>query len=175
MKYFTNEVLETGKDFERICGLYREQLKGLRALVSKQAWEFFYLGFGRWGLHDASILRFSAGDGLNYLADGRTPFRINKRRTAVEIQILNRHQNLLYTFACNSVRKIVFDYAPDDPPMGWKAIDDINTYELTSGSKAPLSLEFLFVSEATILVEFARLKFSRRRVRRQYDSSEAYA
>jgi len=40
----------------------------------------------------------------------------------------------------------------------------LETYELTSVNKYWLSLEFLFSSNATLLVEFGRLKFKRQHV-----------
>ncbi len=69
MKYFSQKALDRG--FTRTCRAYQRQLAKLEGRVSRQAWNFFALGFRGWGLHDARLLAFSVGDGLDHLADGR--------------------------------------------------------------------------------------------------------
>jgi hypothetical protein len=158
---------EIHKQFLKNCKAYRNQLAKLRPRLSKQAWIFFF-GFRRWGLHDARLLNFSVGDGLDYRANGKQPFEINNRRAKVQIRVLNRLQNLLYTFTCGGVRKVEFDYPSDEPLFNWGRIDLLNTYELTAADKRYLRLEFQFTSGATALVECIRIKFSRERIRRRY-------
>jgi hypothetical protein len=189
MEYFAKEFAKADNDpslskaqdaaihrkFFRASKAYSKQLQKLRPRLSKQAWNFFYLGFGRWGLHDAELLSFAVGDGLDYRADGRHPFAINKAKTTARIRILNRHQNLLCTFTCSGVLKAVFDYPTDDPLGDSRRVDMLLTYELTAADSRHLCIEFLFVSGATILVEFTRLKFSRERIHRRYPSSERYS
>jgi hypothetical protein len=189
MKYFTKEFPKADNDpslskaqqesvhrkFLRNCRAYSKQLEKLRPRLSKQAWNFFYFGFARWGLHDARLLSFAAGDGLEYRADGRQPFRINKQKAVARIRILDRHQNLLCTFTCRGVSKAVFDYPSDDPLWDLGRIDDLLTYELTAADGRHLRLEFLFASGATILVEFTRLKFTRQRIRRRYPLTARYS
>src|SRR5213595_3673367 len=108
MKYFTKEFIKADdksalskarrqaidRKFDRNCKAYRRQLARLESRISKQAWNFFYSGFARWGLHDARLISFTAGDGLDYRANGKQPFRINKQKAKVRIQILNHDQNL---------------------------------------------------------------------------------
>ncbi len=189
MKYFTKEFSKADNDpslskaqreavhrkFLKSCEAYSRQLEKLRPRLSRQAWNFFCLGFGQWGLHDAELLSFSAGDGIDYRADGKRPFRINKAKTAVRIVFLNRLQNLLCTFTCSEVSKAVFDYPTNDILGDSKRIDMLLTYELTAADSRKLRLEFLFVSGATILVEFSRLKFRRQRIRRRYPSGAMYS
>lgn len=190
MKYFTKEFPKADNDpslskarceaihrnFLRACDAYRKQLKKLRPRLSRQAWNFFYFGFARWGLHDAHLLSFSAGDGLDYAADGRRPFRYNRQKAAARIRILDRHQNLLTTFTCVGVWRAVFDYPSGDPLSdNWGRVDHLLTYEMTAANGGLLSLEFLFASGATILVEFKRLQFKRQRVRRQYSATAIHA
>jgi hypothetical protein len=59
---------------------------------------------------------------------------------------------------------MVFNYPVQDSRRDWHRIDYLETYELTAVNKRYLSLEFLFSSNATLLVEFGRLKFRRHRV-----------
>lgn len=143
---------------------YKKQLEKLEGRVSRQAWNFFYFGFGRWSLHDAHLLSFAAGDGLDFAGDGGHRFKYNDEKSKVRIMILNRHQNLLCTFSCNDIRRVFFNDPPEQAPWNWSRFDYLDRYELTSVNKRYLRLEFLFSSGATILVEFSRLKFSRQRV-----------
>jgi|SRR5882762_1456616 hypothetical protein len=163
MKYFSQKALDRG--FKRPFRAYQKQLAKLEGRVSRQAWNFFAFGFRRWGLHDARLLAFSVGDGLDHLADGRQQFDKNKQRAKVRILILNREQTLLYSFVCTDVRKVVFKYPVQNTRWDSRQIELLETYELTAVNKRYLSLEFLFSSNATLLVEFGQLKFKRQRVR----------
>lgn len=162
MKYFSKKTLDRG--FKRNLGAYQKQLAKLEGRVSRLAWNFFALGFGRWGLHDARLLAFAVGDGLDHLAEGRGQFDENRQNAKVRILILNRKQTLLYSFVCTDVRKVVFKYSVQSGRWDSGQIELLETYELTSVNKNYLSLEFLFSSSATLLVEFGRLKFNRQRV-----------
>jgi len=108
MKYFSQNALDRG--FETSFKAYQKQLAKLEGRVSRQAWNFFAFGFRGWGLHDARLLAFSVGDGLDHLADGRQQFDENNQKAKVRILILNRKQTLLYSFVCTDVRKTVFKY-----------------------------------------------------------------
>jgi hypothetical protein len=179
MKYFTKEFPKADnsrslsnlqqaaihRKFLRNCKAYRKQLTKLEGRISQEAWNFIYFGFGRWGLHDAHLLSFAAGDGLDHPADGSLPFNYDTQKAKVRFLILNWHQNLLYSFNCSGIRKAVFDYPTDDPLWNLGRLDYILTYELTAVNERFLRLEFLFSSGATILVEFVRLRFKRQRVR----------
>jgi hypothetical protein len=165
MKYFSQKVLDRG--FKRNFSAYQKQLAKLQGRVSRQAWNFFAFGFRGWGLHDARLLAFSVGDGLDHLADARQQFDKNEQKAKVQILILNRKQTLLYTFVCTDVRKVVFKYPVQKTRRDSRQIELLETYELTAVDKHYLSLEFLFSSNATLLVEFERLKFKRQRVRQR--------
>jgi hypothetical protein len=189
MKYFAKEAIRADNDssltpsqqkanhrkFNRNCKAYNKQLLKLESRISKQAFNFFYLGFTRWGLHDARLVSFSAGDGLDYRANGKQPFRINRQKAGVRIEILNYEQNLFYTFHFTGIRKTVFDFPSDDPLCNSDRVDGLFTYELTAAGKRFLRLEFLFTSGAIILIEFAKLQFARKRVRRRYAIGEMYS
>lgn len=189
MKYFTKEFIRAynsptrsaaerkrmDRKLRRNSRAYGRQLEKLRTRLSRQAWNFFYCGFARWGLHDARLLSFVAGDGLDYQANGKYPFRRNNQKLKVRIQILNYQQNLLYTFTCTGIRKAVFDFPTEDPLWVRGQVDDLHSYELTAVNRRFLRLEFLFVSGSTILVEFARLKFRRQRIKRRYPIGRIYA
>jgi hypothetical protein len=163
MKYFSQKALDRG--FTRTFRAYQRQLAKLEGRVSRQAWNFFALGFRGWGLHDARLLAFSVGDGLDHLADGRQRFDENNQKTKVRILILNRKQTLLYSFVCADIRTVAFKYPVQSSRSDFHRIELLETYELTAVNKHYLSLEFLFSSKATLLVEFGRLKFKRQRVR----------
>ena len=130
------------------------------------------MGFGGWGLHDAYLLAFAAGDALNHLSDGDRPFDENKERAKVRILILNRNHTFLYSFVCTDIHRVVFNYPKQDPRWDSRRIELLETYELTAVNRHYLSLEFLFSSNARLLVEFRRLKFRRQRLGRKIQREE---
>jgi len=180
MKYFTQEDSEPSasaslskarrkvldRKFSRNWKAYQKQLKKLEGRIPRKAWNFFYFGFGGWGLHDALLIDFSAGDGLDHVANGSRPFNENGQQTQVRIRILNRKQTFLYSFVCKDIRRVIFNCPLQDPRWDCHRIELLETYELTAVNKRCLRLEFLFSSNTTLLVEFGRLKFRRQRVRR---------
>jgi len=78
MKYFSQKAFDRG--FKKNFSAYQKQLAKLQGRVSRQAWNFFAFGFRGWGLHDARLLAFSVGDGLDHLADARQQFDKNEQR-----------------------------------------------------------------------------------------------
>ena len=177
MKYFKKEANSDRKGsvslnnahrkaFARNFRAYQKQLVRLQGRISRQAWNFFALGFGGWSLHDATLLSFTVGDGLDYQFKEAEHFDVNKRREKVRIQFLNRQKTMLYSFICTDIRKVVFNYPVQDRRWDWRRVDDLDTYELTAAGKYHLSLEFQFSSDAVLQIEFRQLKFLRQRVNR---------
>jgi hypothetical protein len=176
MKYFT-EVdsqgngraslrVAQGKESERKFKAYQKQLTKLQGRISQQAWNFFAFGFGGWGLHDARLLAFTAGDGLECLTDRSRRFDQTRQKAKARILFLNREQTLSYSFVCSDIRMVAFNYPIQDQRWNFGRIELLETYELKAANKHYLSLEFLFSSKATLLIEFGRLKFDRNRVPR---------
>jgi hypothetical protein len=161
MKYFSQTAHDRG--FKRNFRAYQKQLAKLEGRISRQAWNLFVFGFGGWGLHDADLLSFTVGDGLDHLIDGSRLFNFNKGKAKVRILFLNEKQTLLYSFVCTNIRRAVFNYPVQDTRWDWHRVEHLLTYELAAINKHYLSLEFLFSSNATLLVEFGRLKFNRQR------------
>jgi hypothetical protein len=171
MKYFKRKdnrgCKAQQKALERNCRAYQKQLARLQGRVSQQAWNFFAFGFAGWGLHDAILLSFAAGDGLDYQFRATEDFDVNKSKGRVRIQFLNRQRTMVYSFVCTDIRKVVFSYSTQDRRWDWHRIGLLETYELTAAGKQHLSLEFQFSSNTMLHVEFGRLKFLRQRVNRR--------
>jgi len=55
-----------------------------------------------------------------------------------------------------------------------KSLADLYIYELTATDKKRLQLGFLFGSGASVMIEFQRLVFRRRRIKRKYELGEMY-
>lgn len=165
MKYFTQDNISSGK-WARDFRAYHKQLDKLQGRISRQAWNFFALGFGGWGLHDATLLSLSVGDGLDHPLDGSRPFNFDKEKTKVRLLILNRKQTMLYSFLCSKIRKVAFNYPRQNPRWDGHRIEHLDRYELTSADKKHLRLEILFSSQVKVLVEFGQLKFRRQLVKR---------
>jgi hypothetical protein len=78
------------------------------------------------------------------------------------LEFLTYAADCLYTFECRGVQKIenyLFTQKPD------KDLGDLYAYELRATSGRRLALGFLFVSGATIDLEFERLIFRMRRTK----------
>lgn len=189
MKYFPKEFLkadnnsslskrkrrELDRKFKLNSAAYKRQLEKLQPRLSKQAWDFFWYGFGETGLHDGGLLSLETGDGLDYVANGKKPFRCNYQNARVRMQFLNFEQVLLYTFDFRQIRKLIVEFPSDDPLWNLGKFDNIYTYELTAAGKRCLRFEVFFTSGAIILVEFDKLVFTRKRINRRYPEGAKYS
>jgi hypothetical protein len=188
MKYFTYNLVAAANDwikqtreesrlaekqFWATVEDYYSELEGLKFRVSRPAWHFFRHGFGRYGLHDARLLSFTVGDGLDYVPDGTKPFRLNLQRTTAKVEFLNYEQDLHYVFALRGVRRVRSDLLVEEWTYA-KSLGDLYIYELISADKDHLQLGFLFASGATIVIQFRRLVFRRWRIKRKYKEGKMY-
>jgi hypothetical protein len=188
MKYLTynliaaaNDWVEQTEDERRLAEnrlrsaveSYRHELGILKPRVSREAWEFFRHGSDRYGLHDARLLSFIVGDGLDYVPDGSQPFLINRQRAAAHVEFLNHEQDFHYRFDLRGVSRVRGDLFVDEESYA-KSIGDLYTYELTEIDKDTLQLGFLFATGASVIVQFQRLLFRRRRVKREYEVGDIY-
>lgn len=187
MKYFTNELIATvnewnkptarelrlaQKRFQAAREKYRVELESLKPRLSKAGWDFFKYGRDEHGLHDARLLSFKIGDGLNYTPDGSSPFRLSYQHTSAVMEFLNYEQSFHYTFDLRRVREVrteLFAYADFSNSLG-----DLYLLELTETDDRQLQLGFLFASGATIVVQFKRLVFRRRGIKRKYEIGEMF-
>src|SRR5215471_5776295 len=179
MKYFSYELIATAnrwveqtaekmREAETLLGKagedYRRELDSLRPRLSRAAWDFFRHGFARTGLHDANLLSFNIGDGLDYRADGKAPFRLNLQKLSARLEFLNYEQDFHYTFEFRGVTRAqcdLFSAAPGGPGVG-----DLFTYELVSIDDDHLQFGCLFAVGASITIQFRKLIFRRRRTNR---------
>ena len=153
---------------------YRRELENLRPRLSKAAWDFFMYGRDEYGLHDARLLSFRIGDGLDYAPDGSSPFRLNHQHTAAILEFLNYEQSFHYTFDLRRVSRVESDlFAYEEPVL--ESLGDLYLLELTASDGEKLQLGFLFASGASLVIEFRRLVFRRRRIKRKYRIGEMYS
>jgi hypothetical protein len=188
MKYFNKELMAAANDwveqtaeerfnasreFEEAVKRYHRSLHQLKQRISGQAWSFFEGGHGRQGLHDGRLISLSVGDGLDYQADGSSAFRVNHQKTAASVVFLNYEQDLLYTFGLRRVNRICSDLSRCDA-SNW-CLGDLFTYEIVAIDDDLLQLGFLFASGSSIVAQFARLVFRRRRIKRKYPAEERFS
>lgn len=152
---------------------YHRALDRLEGRISKQAWNFFRFGFRRYGLHDARLLRLCVGDGLRYIANGKTPFYLNRNRAVARFEFISYYQEFLCIFECRGLTG-TWCNLPVDEWLSSQPIGDLSTYELTAKGPKKLRLGFVFATGATIVVEFRKLVFRRKRLPRKYDAGEMY-
>jgi len=189
MKYFKYEIVAAGDDlieqtgselrlaqkrFRAAIQKYQRELESLKPRVTGAAWDFFRHGFGERGLHDARLLSLRVGDGLDYTPDGASPFQLNRQHTSTAVEFLNYEQSLHYVFDLRGVSRVSTDLFIEEQSYA-KSLGDLYIYELTALDQNILQLGFLFASGATIVVQFKRLVFRRRRIKRQYETGEMYS
>lgn len=188
MKYFTYELISAANDwieqteeehrqaekrFRSQVENYQIELESLASRVSQKAWDFFRYGANEYGLHDGRLLSLTVGDGLNYSPDGTSPFLLNFQRMSARIEFLNYEQDFHYLFELRGVKSVRNDlFIEEDDPT--KSIGDLYSNELTEADKDTLQLGFLFASGATIIVQFQKLIFRRKRIKRKYNIGEMY-
>ncbi len=188
MKYFTYELVaatndwidqtekqnkRTEKRFWQVVADYHTQLEELKPRLSKPAWKFFRYGFAETGLHDGRLLSLSVGDGLNYAADGTSPFRINRQRALARVEFLNYGQVYCHVFELQGLRSASMDLCVEEDSMA-QSIGDLLTYELMAVDGEYLGLGFLFTTGGEIAFKFRRLVYRRRRLQEQYDLGQVY-
>ena len=187
MRYFTRELIAAANDwvdqspaeqkqaearFHSAVEQYQSQLDHLKSRVSRDAWQFFRYGYGSEGLHDARLLSLQVGDGLKYIADGTEPFRLNRQRTSLIVEFLNYEQTARYVFDLRQVKRLSCDLFVENQSYA-KSIGDLYTYELTTAGD-DLELGLLFATGATIVAQFGKLVFRKKRLKREYEATEMY-
>jgi hypothetical protein len=188
MKYFTYELIaaandwidQTGKELRRaekrldsVFEKYLREVDSLMPRISAPAWNFFRHGFGEQSLHDARLLSFTVGDGLNYSPDGASPFLLNRQHTSAIVEFLNYEQSSHYVFDLRGVKHVRSDLFVYEGSFA-KSLGDVYIYELTASDDKGLQLGFLFASGATLVIKFKRLVFRKRRITREYEVGEMY-
>jgi hypothetical protein len=151
---------------------YHRSLQDLKPRISRQAWNFFENGYGRWGLHDGRLISLSIGDGLDYRLDGNVPFRINHQRTTARVKFLNYEQDLFYTFDLRGISRVRSDLMKCEA-RNWD-LGDLFTYEIVAVDENLLQLGFPFASGASIGAQFKKLIFRKKRITRKYPAGEMY-
>ncbi len=181
MRYFTKELIAAANDWieqspaehkqaearlDSVFNQYMRQLDQLKDRLSRDAFQFFRHGYGSEGLHDARLLSLQVGDGLGFIADGTQPFRINRQHTSVIVEFLNYEQTAHYIFDLRNVKRLSCDLFVDEESYA-KSIGDLYTYELTADGD-DLQLGLLFATGATIIVQFGKLVFRKKRLERSH-------
>jgi hypothetical protein len=165
----------TDQQADRAGAAYRKHLAGLRSRLSKQAWEYFWLGFAEKSIHDAHLISLSVGDGLV-----RLPKQFASNSIKIKAEFLNQNDKYRFIFTYRVIRKFSFEF---DATLGAYFIDlatkkyffNPNTYlernrldhvigdELTGTGKKYLRHEVVFRSGARFVVIAEQISFSRKR------------
>jgi hypothetical protein len=188
MRYFTYGLISAANDWieqtaedqrsaERrllaVTRRYEKQLNTLEPRLSREAWRFFRFGRGRESLHDARLISACIGDGLEFAANGKVPFRLNRQRTTALLKFLNYEQDRIYLFDLRKVSRFSGDlFRSEDSYAG--SIGDLYTYELTAANSRELQLGFLFASGASMVIQCERLLLRKRRLQREYELGDIY-
>jgi hypothetical protein len=153
---------------------YRRQLERLRPRLSKKAWDYFWFGFAKSGIHDAKLISLSIGDGLKQL-----PRRLGPAdKLGIRAEFLNQNRKYRFVFSYSRIKRFCFNF---DATLGAHFIelasgkplfepkhyvennhlDDVLADELSAVDKTYLRHEFIFASGASFAVEAAKISFDR--------------
>lgn len=162
------------KEWDAAVAGYLKELDGLKGRVSGPAWEFLRYGREEKGLDDGRLISATVGDGLDYTVGGDQPFRLNKQKLSARIEFINYEQNRFYTFYLKGVESYKSELFSEERRYA-KGVGDLYLLELSAVDDKLLQLGFLFASGATIVAQFRRLVFRRKRIVRKYDQGEMYS
>lgn len=142
---------------------YLRQLGGLAGRMSKQTLSLF--SNPKQPLFDADLFRWSFGDSLAYSGLRKRRMR---RSTSVEATFCSFDGNTFHDLTYSGVASVNVD-VPNRRwfswPTGNSRIDSLLTNELTALDTELMKHAFLFVSGATISIEFEQVKWKNRRNR----------
>jgi|WetSurMetagenome_2_1015567.scaffolds.fasta_scaffold677127_1 hypothetical protein len=179
MKFFPYELIASANDWldespkavrraisqlEKASTAYNHHLNQIRQRVSSRAWQFFRYGVMDKSLHDATLLRLVTGDTLSSTSRGHFDRR-NRSRITASFEFLSFNESWIAEFNCKNVQSVKADLR-SEPPMLWN-LGDLFIYELRAASPTTLALGFLFASGSEIEIEFGKLVFRRRIVKRE--------
>jgi hypothetical protein len=162
------------RDWER----YRKHLASLRPRLSKKTWKYFWEGFAETGIHDARLIALTIGDSLRPV-----PVRSRLNPVTIKAEFINQSSKYLFSFNYSKIKRFDFqfdatagehpiDLATDkdfhDAPayLERNELGDVMGDELTAVDNVYLRHEILFVSQARVVIEAAKLSFTQSPARR---------
>lgn len=139
--------------------VYAERLEKLRPRLNQRNFEFF-----KKGLHDGRVLSFSVGEGLflNFAENPQLDINKDFSITNVQIKVINACFDALYDLKYTTVSKVLFDF-PSDTPLWGNSIGNWGYDEISEIDEKNLRHEILFSSGTTILIEFEKFSFKKKK------------
>jgi len=167
MKYYTKELWaginqrdrkraeEAERQWCKNDRMYQKYLKRVRPQLTKSAKNFF----GKVNLHDGALISFSTGDVIKRKKHFVSP------KSFAEINVVESTGKYVYTLLYAELRKCLVDYHPDAPHSAgdYWTYDDWGYDEFSLTRDKWMRHEILFLSGATILLEFRRFSYRRER------------
>lgn len=149
------------EDSEKKFKEYAKQLEKLRPKLNKRNFEFFQKG-----LHDAQLISFSSGDGLDLDLESSKPLSLKSfsGETLVKMKLISKWFDAIYDLKYKKVSKAVFDF-PSNEPLFWGIGSDIGDWgydELSQVDEKIFRHEILFSSGTTILIEFEKFVYKKK-------------
>jgi hypothetical protein len=148
---------------------YYKHLDKIVGRLQPAAYDFFKFGFGETGLHDGFLLSLNMGDGIGLSEQQISRLRFGQGKSVVEMRILNYEHTLLHVFTFKGLRKVIVDIPSSDPlyyRKGQTSLGQIYSYELVAASPKYLRIEWLLDSGGTIVIEFEKLVYQCKKVKR---------
>jgi hypothetical protein len=153
----------------RALRFYYKHLDKIAGRLQPAAYNFFKFGFGETGLHDGFLLNLNMGDGIGRSEQQISRLKFGQGKSVVEMRILNYEHTLLHVFTFKGLRKVIVD-TPSSEPLYYKkgqtSLGQIYAYELVAASPRYLRNEWLLDSGGTIVIEFEKLLYQYKKVKR---------
>ena len=138
--------------------IYVERLEKLRPRFNERNYEFFKNGF-----HGGQLVSYSIGDGLHLNLEKEESLKLrNFNKTTVLLKVVGKWFNAIYDLKYENVFKSVFDF-PSDSPLWGNNTDDWGYDEILEIDEKTLRHEVLFSSGTTILIEFEKFSFKKKK------------
>jgi len=139
--------------------IYAERLEKLRPRLKERNYQFF-----KNGLHDGRIIAFSIGEGLHLDLEENPLLDINKdfSKTHVQIKVIDAYFEAIYDLKYEQISKVIFDF-PSESPLWGTSIGDWGYDEISEVDEKTLRHEVLFSSGTTILIEFGKFSFKKKK------------
>jgi hypothetical protein len=160
-------ALERMRQWVESNRLYHEHLAEIADRLGAAAYNFFHLGWADTGLHDGILLSLSFGDHIGFIDTLPPRLRFGRGMTVLEMKIVNYNLDTLHVFTFKGLKSVVVDI-PSDKPLWFEPggkLGSIYSYEVVSASPEYLTIEWLLDSGGTILVDFKKLLYKKKKLR----------
>ncbi len=144
---------------------YWRHVDEIKPRLPKLAYQLFRYGFAETGLHDAKLLSFTIGDGLDFVPDGTVRFTRKCADLVARLRLLGQSGEYHHLFEMRGEIATSMDLTGDnwDGQPG-DELADLNYYEIVALDDRYLQLGLWFSNDSTLIIRFRKLRYRYRRL-----------